>query len=241
MDFGELVLITTTLCPGPNISSDLLPSRTLKPVIIHSPSTCRVSAPLFRKAEAPRAELRPRARYHHSNLRAGFNSTIRVTIKTKLPPGVTQKQGVDMLHDKDFFINCDPCLEKYELLEKEVANPEIPRDRVKGLGPTTSYKVHDIVENVPKAVWTPQVELTNEVTDIERGVFSRIKAPLNVVMETVWEIREAEDASGLELVEEADIKCSKLLVGMIKEQCERDGKCQAHISLHQRPMNARSC
>lgn len=144
-------------------------------------------------------------------------------MKSKLPPGVTQAQGVAMLHDLDFFINCDPCLASYELLEKEVANPSIPTDRIKAMGPTSSWKILDVVENVPKGIWGSNVESTYEFTNVEKGLFSRIKSPLNINMETLWEVRPAEDGEGLELVEEADITCSKLLVGIVKGQCETGG------------------
>lgn len=153
-------------------------------------------------------------------------------MKSKLPPGVTQAQGVAMLHDLDFFINCDPCLASYELLEKEVANPSIPADRVKALGPTSSWKILDVVENVPKGIWGSNVESTYEFTSVEKGLFSRIKSPLNISMETLWEVREAEDGEGLELVEEADITCSKLLVGIVKGQCETGGTFSPSPTYH---------
>lgn len=129
-----------------------------------------------------------------------------------------------MLHDKEFFIHCDPCLEKYELLEKEVADPSLPADRVTAKGPTSAYKIVDIVENIPKGIWGSSVESRYEFTDVERGLFCRIKSPLSVLMDALWEIREAEDGEGLELVEEADIRCSKLLIGIVKGQCESGGK-----------------
>lgn len=145
-------------------------------------------------------------------------------VKTKLPAGVTREQGVAMLHDVDFFINCNPCLAKYELLEKAVSEPVLPADRVTALGSTSRYKILDIVENVPKGIWGNNVESTYEFTEIERGLFNRVESPLNVSMETVWEVREAEDGDGLELVQDAQIKCSKLLVGIVKSQCESGGE-----------------
>ncbi|KAF3762571.1 hypothetical protein M406DRAFT_341769 [Cryphonectria parasitica EP155] len=159
-----------------------------------------------------------------------FSSSSRVVVKTRLPPGATLKQGVDMLHDQDFFINCDPCLQKYELVDRDLASPELPEDRVKGIGPTTSYKITDVVENIPKGVWGSHVESRYEFTDVERGLFCRIRSPLNVVMEALWEVRDAEDGEGLELVEEADIKCSKLLIGIVKSQSEAGaGKIHAKM------------
>lgn len=144
-------------------------------------------------------------------------------IKAKLPAGVTKEQGIAMLHDTDFFINCDPCLDKYELLEKEKADPGLP-DRIKPLGPTSVYKIHDIVENVPKGIWGSNVESKYEFTDVEHGLFCRLYSPLSVTLEALWEIREAEDGDGFEIVEEAEIKASRMLVGIVKGQSESGGK-----------------
>lgn len=152
-------------------------------------------------------------------------------VKCKLPAGVTKEQGVAMLHDTEFFINCDPCLERYELIEKEMADPALP-DRIKALGPTSVYKIIDVVENIPKGIWGSSVESKYEFTNVERGLFCRLRSPLSVVLEALWEIRDAEDGDGLELVEEADITASKMLVGIVKGQSESGGKsgCFMHPS-----------
>ncbi|KAJ4394209.1 hypothetical protein N0V93_003426 [Gnomoniopsis smithogilvyi] len=148
-----------------------------------------------------------------------FSGSATLLVKCKLPVGVTKEQGIAMLHDTEFFINCDPCLEKYELIEKEMADPALP-DRIKALGPTSAYKVTDIVENIPKGIWGSSVESKYEFTDVERGLFCRLRSPLSVVLEALWEVRDAEDGDGLELVEEAEITASKMLVGIVKGQSE---------------------
>ena len=58
-----------------------------------------------------------------------------------------------------------------------------------------------------------------------------------MVMETFWRVKEVTGAGveeaggeggeagpGLELVEEVTIRCSRLLVGIVKSQCEADWK-----------------
>lgn len=52
----------------------------------------------------------------------------------------------------------------------------------------------------------------------------RIRSPMSITMDAVWEIRDAEDGDGLEVVEEADITCSRLLLGLVKSSCENGGK-----------------
>lgn len=125
--------------------------------------------------------------------------------------------------------DASPSLAKYDLIEKDLADPALPKDRVKALGPTSVYKILDIVENVPKGIWGSNVESKYEFTDTEHGLFCRIYSPLSITMDALWEIRDAEDGDGLEVVEEADIKCSRLLVGLVKGQCETGGKfCRIH-------------
>lgn len=103
---------------------------------------------------------------------------------------------------------------------------------MKALGPTSVYKILDVVENVPKGIWGSNVESKYEFTDTERGLFCRIYSPLSITMDALWEIRDAEDGDGLEVVEEAEIKCSKLLLGLVKGQCEAGGKlCRAPIQV----------
>lgn len=96
------------------------------------------------------------------------------------------------------------------------------------------YHVTDIVHAIPAGIWDTKVESTYEFTDIQDGLFVRIRSPLSVVMDTVWEVREvpaqAGEVAGLELVENLTIQCSRLLVGIVKGQCENGwGKIHAKM------------
>ncbi|CAI4216299.1 unnamed protein product [Parascedosporium putredinis] len=86
-------------------------------------------------------------------------------------------------------------------------------------------KLTDRVHALPAGLWDSDVVSTYEFTDLEKGMFVRLRSPLSVMMETVWEVREVEGSPGaLELVEEVNISCSRLLVGVIKGQCEGNWK-----------------
>ena len=85
------------------------------------------------------------------------------------------------------------------------------------------YEVVDRVHALPAGLWDSDVVSTSEMVDLERGIFARLRSPLSVVMETVWEVREVE-GGGLELVEESVISCSRLLAGIVKGQCEANWK-----------------
>ena len=122
-----------------------------------------------------------------------------------------------MLRDYDFFLQCDPHMSKFEVLKTD-SPPPVP-DTVEALSETKSYQVTDVVHTLPAGLWDSNVVSTYEFTDISKGVFVRIRSPLGVVMDTVWEIKE-NDKGRLELVEDIFINCSKLLVGVVKSQCE---------------------
>lgn len=136
---------------------------------------------------------------------------------SQLPEGVSRELGITMLQDNDFFLSCDPHLSKYEA-KGEVSEPQVP-DSVNASGTTLSYEVTDELENIPKGVWGSTVVSTYEFTNIEHGVFSRVKSPLGVVIDTRWEIKESEGGR-LDLVQAAEIKCSKLLMSLVKGRCE---------------------
>ncbi|KAL1853198.1 hypothetical protein Daus18300_011846 [Diaporthe australafricana] len=142
-----------------------------------------------------------------------LSASAKVVHASKLPEGVTQKQGIAMLQDHEFFLQCNPHMQKFENLG-EVSEPALP-DTVKAQGTSTLYKVTDIVETMPKGIWGSSVESSYEFTNMELGLFARIKSPLNVVMDTFWTIEPSKDG-GLELVEACEIKCSRLLIGIVK-------------------------
>lgn len=128
-----------------------------------------------------------------------------------------------MLQDNDFFLSCDPHLNKYEA-KGEVNEPQFP-ESVDAKGPTLSYEVTDELENIPKGIWGSTVVSTYEFTNIEHGVFSRVKSPLGVVIDTRWEIKEVEGGK-LDLVQAAEISCSMPLMSLVKGRCEAGCKFQ---------------
>ena len=132
-----------------------------------------------------------------------------------------------MLHDHDFFLRCDPHLSKCEKLKPDEP-PAIPDEVKAQLAPgseTQSYSITDIIHTIPAGIWDSNVVSTYEITNITNGLFVRIKSPLSVVMDSIWEIRAGEDGA-LGIYEDIEITCSRLLVGIVKSQCE--GGC-AHI------------
>ncbi|KKY35442.1 hypothetical protein UCDDA912_g04574 [Diaporthe ampelina] len=152
---------------------------------------------------------------------------------SQLPDGVSREQGFVMLQDNDFFLSCDPHLKKYEA-KGDVTEPQLPGS-VNAQGSTKSYEVTDELENIPKGIWGSTVVSTYEFTNIEYGVFSRVKSPLGVVINTRWDIKEGDDGK-LDLVQAAEISCSKPLMSLVKGRCEA-GWGKIHAKMLERLQN----
>ena len=86
------------------------------------------------------------------------------------------------------------------------------------MGETKCYQVTDLVHTLPAGLWDSNVTSTYEMTNITDGVFVRIKSPMSVTMDTTWQIQGDEGA--LELTEDVEMNCSKLLIGTVKGLCE---------------------
>lgn len=107
------------------------------------------------------------------------------------------------------------------------------------------------MHTLPKGLWDTTVTFESQITDIEDGVSWVVKAPLGLVQNITWRLvksadlekgkgKAAEDEEGAEvksewcLVEDAEIKASRLLVGTVKSKCEQNwrgihGKFVEHL------------
>jgi hypothetical protein len=146
------------------------------------------------------------------------------------------------VQDHEHFIKCDPHMISYKT-KPPPPPPQSPSDSgatpappaplpawvadkwkpVDAARPPVVYEVTDRIHALPAGLWDSDVVSTSEFWDLEGGVFVRLHSPLSVLMETVWSVRDAE-GGGLELVEDVVISCSRLLVGVVKGQCESNWK-----------------
>jgi hypothetical protein len=121
-----------------------------------------------------------------------------------------------MMHDHERFLRSNPIMAKFQV--KSGPPPTVP-DAVKPIKESVAYEVTDVVHTLPAGLWDSNVVSTYEFSDLEDGLFVRIRSPLSVVMDTTWTIQETEDGQ-FQLVEDVFINCSRLLVGVVKGQCE---------------------
>lgn len=155
----------------------------------------------------------------HADVSLVLNTSAQVLHSSPLPEKAAQKQAIVMLQDHVHFLRCDPHMASFKPTTSEEAKPAPLPDRIKALGETSSYEVVDVLHTLPAGIWDSNVVSKYEFTNIELGVFVRIRSPLNVVMDTTWEIKEGKDGK-LELVEDVSMSCSRLLIGIVKGQCE---------------------
>ncbi|XXG94077.1 hypothetical protein Hte_000328 [Hypoxylon texense] len=159
---------------------------------------------------------------------------------------ITKEAAIALLHDHDFFLKTDPHHVSHRTLapvagedEKESSGMDaatarqihqLPRDVEPVSRPPV--RVYEVVDHVPNPVWSSSVVSKEELVNVKDGLFVRIRSPLSVVMETRWIVRERkggksggeeeEDDGELELVEDCEIVCSKLLVGIVKGQVDNN-------------------
>lgn len=160
--------------------------------------------------------------------KAIFNTSATVKFTTLLPSSIPSHKAIATLQDHHAFIKCDPHLVSF----KPLASPSVsPPPSSRACSPPTSeepkaYEVVDRVRALPAGLWDSDVHSTSEIVNLERGIFVRMRSPLSIVMETVWEIREVEggEVGAREMVEESVISCSRFLAGVVKGQCEANWK-----------------
>ncbi|KAF2680413.1 hypothetical protein K458DRAFT_445338 [Lentithecium fluviatile CBS 122367] len=155
-----------------------------------------------------------------------FSTTANLRHVTPLPPGTTFETAMAALQNHDLLIKLDPEHAHYETLPSDAdANPLTKR-----------YKVTDHMHTLPKGLWDTTVTFESHITNMEDGVEWFVKAPLGLVQKTTWRLVRSEDVGkGKEkvvdddasedksewcLVEDAEIRASRLLVGTVKGKCE---------------------
>lgn len=165
-------------------------------------------------------------------MQAALNTTAKLHHVTPLP-GVSFEAALEKIHDHDLLIRLDPELDHYETLPCEESAPKTKR-----------YKVTDHMHTLPKGLWDTTVTFEAQMTDTDNGLEWVIKAPLGLVQQTRWSIMrsahvekgehagdegrvggaQGDDSGGSEwsLVEEVEIRASRLLVGTVKSKCEQN-------------------
>jgi len=153
-----------------------------------------------------------------------LNTTAKLHHRTILPTTATKEAALQIFRNHDILIRLDPELLKYEAASRE------PTD-----SPATfRYTVTDAMHTLPAGLWDTSVSFKAVLTNIDNGVEWIIQAPLGLVQKSLWKVEEAEEKDQVEgkdvvpgqlvLVEDIEIKCSRLLMGTVKGKCEQNWK-----------------
>jgi hypothetical protein len=156
-----------------------------------------------------------------------FSTTAHLYHVTPLPAGTTFQTALKTLQNHDLLIRLDSELAHYETLAPPPDSPNTGR-----------YKVTDHMHTLPKGLWDTTVTFEALITNVEDGVHWTIKAPLGLVQTSSWRlirstelqkeqgdkesVDRAEEKEGWSLVEDVEIKASRLLAGTVKAKCEQN-------------------
>ncbi|ORY66224.1 uncharacterized protein BCR38DRAFT_429626 [Pseudomassariella vexata] len=155
-------------------------------------------------------------------------STANLTKTTGIPLPVSKATAIAILHDHDIFLNTDPHVVKYTSLAPAVAT-DVAKARAEYKIPaavdpivgTPPVRVYEMLDHVPNPVWSSEVVSREELVNYGEGLWTRVKSPMGVVMETFWFARERKDG-GCELVQEVCVSCNRMLMGLVKSQVEEN-------------------
>jgi hypothetical protein len=143
---------------------------------------------------------------------AVFRTSQKTHHATPLPAGADRAIAVEILHDHHTMMHFGPHIKEAVPLDQD---PVLPQAKV--------FRVTDILDMLPKSLWSSDVVSTYYYTNTADGVDMVIKSPLDVQMETHWTVKDEGDV-GLVLDEEVVINCSRLLVSTVLGQCDGNYK-----------------
>ncbi|KAM3433463.1 hypothetical protein MY4824_005976 [Beauveria thailandica] len=160
-----------------------------------------------------------------------FNTTSTLRHVSAIPEGIPASKLVQGLQNHESYIKHNPHMAKYEAVAAPAdPAPTIPAARgVGATGEPDCYRVTDKVHTLPAGLWDSDIVSTYEMIDVHDGVFVRIRSPMNVMMESLWLVKETEQGR-LELVEEQVITASRLLMSTVKSMSEA-GWEEIHASM----------
>ena len=151
----------------------------------------------------------PPANLNHISV---LNTSTKLSFRTSLPPEATSENAIALLRDHDWLIRLDPEFMSYTIDDPPPsANPS-----------SKFYTVTDHMEALPRGLWDTTVRFSAEITDIPNGIEWRIRAPLGLVQTSFWKIvpAQSEGDAQVDLLEEVEICCSRLLMGTVRSKIE---------------------
>ena len=115
------------------------------------------------------------------------------------------------------MITLNPLVQSHRLLKSD-NNPNSPY-------PTNTYEIVDKIDGLGS--WTKRfspdtVTYHADMTNMEDGMGSAVKAPMGILSYITWKVTEIEE--GLVLEETGEVKCYRLVGGLVKGAIEDSHK-----------------
>lgn len=148
-------------------------------------------------------------------------STHAVQNRTPLPAQITRATALAALHNHSLLIQLNPLVISVD----EVDPPAVATNSSTSGVSTKSYSMTDRIYLLPGNLWPSTVQYSGDFTNEADGVVVLTHAPMGFEGWSKWSIEDGED--GLEVVEEATIRCPLVLMPFIKSTVK-----SSHDKLH---------
>lgn len=144
----------------------------------------------------------------------------KFTQRTSIPRDTTYAAALSLLQNHDFILRLDPEFMSYTCDATPAEGDADPDIRY--------YTVTHHMAALPRGLWDTTVCFKVQLTNIANGVRWRINAPLGVGQTSFWMVERGEPGADvgpgaeepLWLVEDVEIRCSRLLVGTVRGKVE---------------------
>ncbi|KAF6809655.1 hypothetical protein CMUS01_13643 [Colletotrichum musicola] len=147
-----------------------------------------------------------------------LDTSATLTQVTPIPSRISREKALALVQDAEHHIRSDADIKSFSTCDLQIP-VKLPGD----VHPTEATKAYMVTDSVPALFGHRDAVSYNEYTRTDDGMFVHTIAPMGVVLDTRWRVREAQDG-GLEMVAVVEIKCSKLMVGMVKKTCTKNSR-----------------
>ncbi|KAL3295017.1 hypothetical protein RB213_005791 [Colletotrichum asianum] len=147
-----------------------------------------------------------------------LDTSTSLTQVTPIPASISREKALALVQDAEHHIRSDSDMKSFSPCDLQIP-VKLPSD----VHPTEATKAYMVTDSVPALFGHRDALSYNEYTRTNDGIFVHTVAPMGVVLDTRWRVREAQDG-GLEMIAVVEIRCSKLMVGMVKKTCAKNSK-----------------
>lgn len=120
-----------------------------------------------------------------------LRTTFQNTITTPIPSDVTPDIVISKLHNHDFLITMSPIVTRHDIKDTDASGK-------------ITYNVWENIDLLPFGLWKHEIQFTCSFQNKGDGVISWIEAPLGLVSEANYSVREDANGGGMVLEEQVE-------------------------------------